>query len=670
MRKNHAGIFIVLEGSDGSGKTTQFNLLKERLEAVGYDVEVFKFPRYNQDSSYFVRQYLNGNYGPAADINPYTASLFYALDRFEGAPQIRKALNSGKIVLSDRYAGANMAHQGSKFTSAAEQRGFFVWADSMEFQLLGIPRPNLNIYLRVPAEISFKLISERTTREYTDKTHDEHEADINHLQKAVETYNLLCQLFPKDFYPIDCIEGGKLLSIPAINDRIWQHLQPLLSAIPKHQPHSKTVSLTAPAVLDPSPNQTNTVTNFDLDAKAQPLRIKLNRFSLLSTRSLAASSDVDAEIKISKKLAFYQPKLRDQQLAGKYRKVMEEVAARHQLMKKVLQKSNITEDKTASLLLAATPLAAFCDVELKCESSTLQKLIIETSGSKLTELNLISQTLYSSAHQKRPNYFKTPPSRKSWPEPSNTIISSTVGKLHYALSSPDIPVQLITAGPRNEFDLINESLYANSSLSKSEVLSAIDTFSYEEKSNLLRGLLLALESTPDTTETVTYDWEILGSGVMLSYLLEKRLLDRVILQPATPRYGYEVPDWVSDAGVEELFTQCFDDSLNLFSQLQSGDHEEEAQYTVLMGHRLRWQASMSLNKILCFKALSSESSCSPEAKSLFTAMQLAINQTHPLIGDWLMRQETPRRFKTPATVPKSSRPARRQRKRPKKPTQN
>jgi dTMP kinase len=106
------GVFIVLEGSDGSGKTTQFELLKKRLIGAGYEVEVFDFPRYEKPSSHFVRQYLNGEYGSASSVNPYTASLFYALDRYEAAKDIKSALERGRVVLSNRYVGSNMAHPG------------------------------------------------------------------------------------------------------------------------------------------------------------------------------------------------------------------------------------------------------------------------------------------------------------------------------------------------------------------------------------------------------------------------------------------------------------------------------------------------------------------------------------------------------------------------------
>jgi dTMP kinase len=227
------GLFIVLEGVDGSGKGTQFKLIAEKLAKQGYDLEVFDFPRYDEPSSHFVRQYLNGVYGPAKNIDPYTASIFYALDRYEAAPAIRQALADGKIVLSKRYVGSNMAHQGGKFKDDAERRGFFMWEDGLEFQLLKIPRPTLNIFLHVPAEVSYELIKQKAARNYTDKTHDEHEVDISHLRKSIETYRLLHKLFPKDFASVECTHRGKLLSIEDINAKIWQIIKPLLPPQPK-----------------------------------------------------------------------------------------------------------------------------------------------------------------------------------------------------------------------------------------------------------------------------------------------------------------------------------------------------------------------------------------------------------------------------------------------------
>ncbi|HSX23683.1 MAG TPA: FAD-dependent thymidylate synthase, partial [Candidatus Saccharimonadales bacterium] len=230
------GVFLVLEGTDGSGKGTQFAKLTERLENEGHNVVTFDFPRYDEPSSYFVQQYLNGKYGTAEEVGPYTGSLFYALDRYEAAPKIRKALEEGKVVLANRFTGSNMAHQGTKFDHVEQRRGFFIWLDNLEFEMLKIPRPDRSVVLRVPAEISQKLVDHKAKRGYTDKKRDLHEADLTHLKRSVEVYDDLCQLFPKDFISLDCIRDNKLLPVDTVHALLWQTIEPLL---PPSQPKKK-----------------------------------------------------------------------------------------------------------------------------------------------------------------------------------------------------------------------------------------------------------------------------------------------------------------------------------------------------------------------------------------------------------------------------------------------
>lgn len=228
MDSSKNGCFIVIEGVDGSGKGTQLQLLTKRLKNEGYDVATFDFPQYNQPSSYFVREYLNGKYGSANEVGPYTASLFYALDRYEAALDIHQALSDGKVVLANRYVVSNMAHQGTKFKDSEQRRGYFIWLDNLEYKLLNIPRPNKNIVLNVPAEIAQQLVDVKEKRDYTDKKRDIHESDIEHLRGAVNVYNDLCHLFPKDFVRVDCVRGGKLMNEAQVEDIVWNKVLPLL----------------------------------------------------------------------------------------------------------------------------------------------------------------------------------------------------------------------------------------------------------------------------------------------------------------------------------------------------------------------------------------------------------------------------------------------------------
>lgn len=219
------GIFIVIEGSDGSGKSTHFGLLKDYLEQQGKKVASYKFPQYNQPSSYFSVKYLNGGYGDAATLGAYKPSLFYALDRFDAAASIRADLEAGKIVICDRYVGSNMAHQGQKIDNTKERHAYFDWVYDLEFHLLGIPEPDANIVLLMPPEHAYRLMGGREKRDYTDKQHDIHEADIHHLGRAVTTYKELTERYPT-FTAVPCADDKE--SLYTIED-IQSHIRTIIA---------------------------------------------------------------------------------------------------------------------------------------------------------------------------------------------------------------------------------------------------------------------------------------------------------------------------------------------------------------------------------------------------------------------------------------------------------
>lgn len=210
------GIFIVIEGSDGSGKTTHFNLLRDHLESLGRDVATYKFPQYDKPSSYFSVAYLNGEYGDAATLGAYKPSLFYALDRFDAAIAIRADLEAGKVVLCDRYVGSNMAHQGQKISDEAKRLTYFDWIYNLEFKILEIPEPDLNVVLLMPAKAAYRLIGQREKRGYTEKQRDIHEADLHHLERAVATYKELTKRFETTFTAVLCATDGNSSAIRPI----------------------------------------------------------------------------------------------------------------------------------------------------------------------------------------------------------------------------------------------------------------------------------------------------------------------------------------------------------------------------------------------------------------------------------------------------------------------
>lgn len=219
MAEIREGKFIVIEGTDGSGKTEQFNRLLLALPTT-VKIRSIDFPRYSEPAAHCVSQYLNGHYGP--NVDAYQASLFYALDRFDAKPKILQWFEEGQTIIANRYTGSNMGHQGAKIKDKQERIKFFKWLYEFEYGLLGIPRPNLSIVLHVPAEIAQALISKKGAREYLGgKSKDIHEEDLEHQKRAEEVYLEIAGLYPKDFVVVECAPGGKMLSIDEVHQKVW-----------------------------------------------------------------------------------------------------------------------------------------------------------------------------------------------------------------------------------------------------------------------------------------------------------------------------------------------------------------------------------------------------------------------------------------------------------------
>lgn len=214
------GLFIAIEGGDGSGKGTQTKLLVEHLKATTtLDVLELTFPRYGEDSAYYAEQYLNGAYGTDSNtIHPELASLAYAVDRAGAAQEIKAHLaKPNSIVVSDRSVASNFAHQGVKIPDAAKRKLFYERTMTTEYDVLGFPRPTTNIVLLVPSHISQQNVDRKSSRSYTDLKRDIHEADAAHLDLAKRNFEELCELYPNEFVAIECMnQQGTMRSISDI----------------------------------------------------------------------------------------------------------------------------------------------------------------------------------------------------------------------------------------------------------------------------------------------------------------------------------------------------------------------------------------------------------------------------------------------------------------------
>jgi dTMP kinase len=221
------GKFIVIDGTDGSGKATQTKFLVERLKKDGFKVKTIDFPRYyNNFFGKFIGEGLTGKYGNWAKLDPHIASTFYAIDRFESSARIKKWLKEGVIVISDRYASSNQIHQGGKILNGKKRLEFLKWLEEMEYGVFEIPRPDRILYLDVPLDLTRKLMEKENKKEkkaYQKGKKDLHEIDPKHLERAKKSAMKMIEK-NNNWTRINCLKAGNLMSIEEISDQIWDNI--------------------------------------------------------------------------------------------------------------------------------------------------------------------------------------------------------------------------------------------------------------------------------------------------------------------------------------------------------------------------------------------------------------------------------------------------------------
>ena len=215
------GKLIVIEGTDSSGKETQTKRLFEKLEEKGLKVKKISFPNYDSPACEPVKMYLSGAFGEdAMKVNPYPVSTMYAIDRYASfKTNWEKFYNEDGIIVTDRYVTSNMVHQASKIKDLDEKKQYLNWLEDLEYEKMGIPRPDLVIFLNMPTEMAVKLMAERKNKITGEEKKDIHERDKEYLReshanacKIANTYN---------WKEIKCSDGERIKTIEEIGEEVF-----------------------------------------------------------------------------------------------------------------------------------------------------------------------------------------------------------------------------------------------------------------------------------------------------------------------------------------------------------------------------------------------------------------------------------------------------------------
>jgi len=210
------GKLIVFEGADGTGKTTQARLFFKYLQKKKIPVSLTSFPRYDKEWGKLVRNYLDGEFGNLNKVDPRLASVLYAGDRLCAKDEIEKWLAKGKVVVCDRYAASNIAHQAAKFKSQSEKSKFVKWLEDLEYKENKIPKPDLVVLLTIPGYVAQKFMAKRIK--------DIHEQNAEYQLEVARVFEGYAR-GKKNWILVPNIERNKLKPIDQVHKEIVEVLK-------------------------------------------------------------------------------------------------------------------------------------------------------------------------------------------------------------------------------------------------------------------------------------------------------------------------------------------------------------------------------------------------------------------------------------------------------------
>jgi len=221
------GTLIVIDGGDGAGKHTQSDMLIRRLTQEGYPAGTLDFPQY--ESNVFgklLRECLNGERGDFLHLDPKIASTLYAVDRFETKPTIEEWLEEGRVVVLDRYVSSNMFHQGTKMQNDAELQDLVNWLEMVEYEIFGLPKPDLNIYFHVDPKERVKMLQYAADKR--EKVMDLAETNLRHQKETDATTKRIIEM-TSGWKTVECMQEGKMRSREDIHEEVYDIVKQRIS---------------------------------------------------------------------------------------------------------------------------------------------------------------------------------------------------------------------------------------------------------------------------------------------------------------------------------------------------------------------------------------------------------------------------------------------------------
>lgn len=738
------GRYIVIEGAEGVGKTTQIEMLAHRLEAAGYAVRLFREP--DSQSDLTARAIRTLTQDPRYPMNTRTEVLLYNAARSQSLEIIKNARDKGVICLCDRNYLTTLAIQ---YYGRGDVPDYTTINSIIDFAVADM-QPDATIILDAPVQTLRQRAQVRGAGERFDNLDEEF------LEKVRAGY--LWEAKQRG-YPV--VHAGD--SIEQVHEELWQILsgpmRPMIrpSEPPVHMLNQDAVSIkevlkakveSKEADVDDGPmvektkdghykiteagNKwlARTVTSTDgdvyaftdatspttiaaamarLSRRGDDMRITLldefagsaGKDAKLLQRVITAYGDdsvqqlvglhlvvENASNLLTKKLEwgrlasyleqstryiyfdqkdeggryrFYTPKHLPDALKAEYDKTLNAIfdlysEMVHELTKYVREHSTVPENERDIAFQGATraqacdavravlPVATKSTVGIYASGQALESLIMHLQSDQLKEANDVGDAILREARKTIPTFLE----RADKPDRggANIAYRSNTYKnmqnfvqqnLPQSMGDLDDDVQLVDYWPKNELDLLPHMLYEHTNMSLNAIEQAISGWSYEQKLNAFKtymGERLNRRHKPGRAlEIAHYSWDLLCDYGIFRDLQRHRMVDAFDWQQLTPRYGFDTPELVEEAGLSEKFEKCFDLSAELYSKMQAEGFGLEAQYATLLGHRMRWKITYNAREAFHFHELRTSPQGHPGYRKLVREMHEKVSEVHPVMAE-------------------------------------
>lgn len=703
------GRYIAIEGGEGVGKTTQAELIIERLADEGIDAVYIQEPG-SAPFAQELRKLLK--FGPQR--SPLANVMTFNAARAETILEIEAALSSGKWVISDRSYLSTIAYQGY-----GEGQDIDMIRTICEYAM-GKTRPDLIVLLEVKPEVAAMRIQKRNKG--GDYFEDMNSQFHDKLREGFRKEALLSG------FPIVDAEG----SVENVFSDIWQHVDDLVHGkidsskesgvflkktkegqsvtaeghkeLARYLTDSKGDVYAFNGSLEPSTvaaamarlsrrgddmritlldeflGQTGkdedllkrVITAYGDDSVQQLVGIHLvveNASNLLTKKlewgRLAAYLEQSTRyIYFDKKdsqgkYKYYTPKTFDAETEQLYTRALDSIFEAysnivHNLTEHIQLHSKVPEEERDGAWRAACraqacdaarpllPVATKSTVGIFGSGQAIESLIMHLMSDELDECRTTGESMLKEARKVMPAFLE----RADRPDRGGAMVAyrantrSTLGKLSTdklpAHSLEYEPVKLLAATPRNELDLVPYMLYETSSLSFGELRQEVDQWSVEEKINAFEtyvGERLNRRHKPGRAlEHAHYTFDLVCDYGIFRDLQRHRMVDGLEWQELTPRYGFDVPKLVDDAGMTDIYEKCFEMSFLLYDSLRERGYEKEAQYATLLGHRMRWKIMYNAREAFHLHELRTSPQGHPGYRKLVGQMHEAVSEVHPMLA--------------------------------------